>query len=172
METTRTGEMELNLHNHSPYPYERVRALVGWTARELEISEAVGKIEVRALTEPGERERPFSGECRYPMVLRPGWKAEIELRLAPPEFFPHRERFRKTAPEYVCRDWVEGLVSLAAHELTHARQALRLAKGRAADRRAGRRMRIWRMSEVEAEKNAERILRWFRSQRPRIQDLR
>lgn len=113
---------------------EVVRALVWFAARELEISDYVRDVEVTSCT------GAYRGRC---------WGRRILLRIGPDSDFPVEAKYPGlvTAPTFEMRDWVEGLVAIAAHEFAHSRQF------RANTRR----------SEVEAERIAVYVLEKFRT---------
>lgn len=133
--------------NTSIYPSSQVRTLVDFALKAIGIdpesrNNPITKIRVQNCS------APHRGLCNDSSIL---------LRIGSPHWFtrPVYCHYRKTAPAYTMEDWKEGLVTLAAHEGTHA---IHFAANRGVD-------------EVTCENNAYKALCALREQRPTLDRL-
>lgn len=134
----------IEIKNHTDYPDAEVKRLILHEAKQAEIRNGI-TITVRysSRATPGAasgRWRPYwypgDGEDRPQILIRlPRPGAEIT------DYHPY-PRKREQGKRFPLADWREALVSIAAHELEHARQ-------HQAGERAGRRKSGHRRSQVE-----------------------
>lgn len=129
----------LTFKNTSLYPRAALTILIDFALKETEAAKFVSQISVTNCR------HAYRGRCNGSRIL---------LRIGSTERFntPVKVHYRKRAPAYELADWKEALVSLAAHEFTHARH---FATGHGLD-------------EVACEFSAHRVLLAFRERRAEI----
>jgi hypothetical protein len=113
------------VRNTSQYPTEEIRSLVRFATSELDMRGVC--VNVR-----NNKRGALAGRAYYSVPsfsnAPPNAEHLVTLRIGAPERFPHEghmHRYNSGSgrwPEYVCEDWREGLIAIAAHEGKHIDQ--------------------------------------------------
>jgi hypothetical protein len=131
----------MKISNTSRYPTAALTFLVRHIASLLEVDDYVYNVRITNCR------WAFRGRC---------WGRDVLLRIGPAERYPllgHSYPGLATAPKYDLHSWIEGFVTITAHEFQHSRQY---------------KAKIHRKSEIEAERTALYVLEQFRLNRQTI----